>query len=108
MDGGGYLARLTGSGALDLPQAFPVQTMDGQVFDLFLQPDGKILVSGISQIFDGSGNPLRRGIARFSANGLAGWHLYPESYPAQWRQYHVNLRYGRAAQRQDPHPGEFL
>ena len=42
-----------------------------QVDDLFLQPDGKIVVSGkFSQIIDGSGNPPRRGIARFSANGL--------------------------------------
>ena len=54
-----------------VPAHSHIQTMDGEVDDLLLQPDGKIVVSGIfSHIIDGFGNPARRSIARFSANGL--------------------------------------
>jgi uncharacterized delta-60 repeat protein len=75
-NGGGYLARLTNSGEVDTsfaPSA-PVdhiQTMDGEIDDLFLQPDGKIVVSGgFSHIIDGTGSPpARTAIARFTANG---------------------------------------
>jgi len=69
----GFLARLTSSGAVDntFSPGTPVaniQTMDGEVDDLFLQPDGKIVVSGgFANII---GGPARRAIARFSANGL--------------------------------------
>jgi uncharacterized delta-60 repeat protein len=72
----GFLVRLTHNGAVDTdfgPSNTPplhIQTMDGNVEDLLLQPDGKIVVSGgFSHIIDGSGNPARPGIARFSANG---------------------------------------
>jgi uncharacterized delta-60 repeat protein len=78
MGGGGYLARLTSSGALDTTfgPGTHVQTMDGHVFDLFLQPDGKIVASGMfSHIIDGS--VARSGIARFSANGLVDGTFTP-------------------------------
>jgi uncharacterized delta-60 repeat protein len=50
----------------------PIQTLDGEVDDLLIQPDGKIVVSGsFSHVGDGSLNPpARSAIARFSANGL--------------------------------------
>ena len=73
----GFLVRLTHSGAVDsdfgpntpVPH---IQTMDGNVEDLFLQPDGKIVVSGgFFHIIAGTGTPPeRRAIARFSANGV--------------------------------------
>ena len=59
---GGFLARLNSNGGLDTdfgPSTPPagIQTMDGQIDDLLLQPDGKIVVSGMfSHIIDGSGN----------------------------------------------------
>jgi uncharacterized delta-60 repeat protein len=88
MYGGGFLARLTGSGALDTDfgpsNTVPlhIQTTDGPVDDLLLQPDGKIVVSGFfSHIIDGSGNPLRRAIARFSANGLLDTTFTPSLNP---------------------------
>ena len=87
MYGGGFLARLTSSGALDTdfgpstPVAH-IQTMDGPVDDLLLQPDGKIVVSGFfSHIIDGSGNTARRAIARFSANGLLDTTFTPSLTP---------------------------
>lgn len=82
--GGGFLARLTGSGALDssFGPSSHIQITDGQVDDLFLQPDGKIVVSGkFTQIVDGSGNPARRAIARFSANGLLDGTFTPSLTP---------------------------
>jgi uncharacterized delta-60 repeat protein len=88
MWGGGFLARLTGSGALDTDfgpsNTVPlhIQTTDGPVDDLLLQPDGKIVVSGFfSHIIDGSGNLLRRAIARFSANGLLDTTFTPSLNP---------------------------
>ena len=51
--------------------------------DLLLQPDGKIVVSGgFSHIIDGTVNPpARRGIARFSANGLLDNTFTPSLTP---------------------------
>lgn len=70
----GYLVRLTHSGAVDPtfgPSNTPplhIQTTDGRIEDLVLQPDGKIVVSGgFSHIIEGS--VARRGIARFLPNG---------------------------------------
>jgi uncharacterized delta-60 repeat protein len=71
MNGGGYLARLTSSGVLDTSfgPGTHIQTMDGGVADLLVQPDGKIVASGsFTHIVDGAA--ARPGIARFSANGL--------------------------------------
>jgi len=72
----GFLVRLTNSGVVDPgfgPSNTPplhILTMDGNVEDLLVQPDGKIVVSGgFSHIFDDSGSSVRRAIARFSANG---------------------------------------
>jgi uncharacterized delta-60 repeat protein len=89
MNGGGYLARLTHSGAVDTgfgPANTPplhIQTMDGEIEDLLLQPDGKIVVSGgFSHILDGTVNPpARRAIARFSANGLLDNTFTPSLAP---------------------------
>ena len=87
--GGGFLVRLTDNGAVDPgfgPSNTPplhIQTTDGNVEDLLLQPDGKIVVSGgFSHIFDDSGSrgaPRHRPVLR---QRLAGQHLYPESGPA--------------------------
>ena len=81
---GGFLGRLTSSGTLDpgfyLNSNSHVQTMDGEVDDLLLQPDGKILVSGMfTHIIDGSVG--RSAIARFSANGLLDTTFTPSLPP---------------------------
>ena len=72
----GFLCRLTNSGTLDTSfgpgaPAANLPTLDGEVFDLFLQPDGKIVVSGsFSHVIDGStAPPARSAIARFAADG---------------------------------------
>ena len=83
VNGGGFLGRLTGSGTLD-PEFFPgsnnhVQAMDGPVDDLFLQPDGKIVVSGFFANI--TGGPARRAIARFSADGLVDTTFAPSLTP---------------------------
>ncbi|MBU4231390.1 MAG: hypothetical protein KKD99_12735 [Proteobacteria bacterium] len=82
----GFLVRLTPSGAVDPdfgPSNTPplhIQTMDGSIEDLLLQPDGKIVVSGgFSHIIDGS--VARPGIARFSANGLLDNTFTPSLVP---------------------------
>ena len=89
MTADGFLARLTHNGAVD-PTFGPgntvplhIQTMDGRIEDLLLQPDGKIVVSGgFSHIIDGTGNPpARRAIARFSANGLLDNTFTPSLAP---------------------------
>jgi uncharacterized delta-60 repeat protein len=85
----GFLVRLTHNGAVDTsfgPANTPplhIQTMDGNVEDLFLQPDGKIVMSGgFSHIIDGTGTPpARRAIARFSANGLLDNTFTPSLAP---------------------------
>jgi uncharacterized delta-60 repeat protein len=85
----GFLVRLTNSGGVDPgfgPSNTPplhIQTMDGNVEDLLLQPDGKIVVSGgFSHIIDGTGTPpARRAIARFSANGLLDNTFTPSLAP---------------------------
>jgi uncharacterized delta-60 repeat protein len=86
--GGGYLVRLTHNGAVDPgfgpsnTPPFHILTTDGNVEDLLLQPDGKIVVSGgFSHIFDDSGSPVRRAIARFSANGLLDNTFTPSLAP---------------------------
>lgn len=73
----GFLGRVTNSGELDTSfgpstPANHLQTMDGEVDDMLLQTDGKIVVSGIfSHILDGSGSgPARSAIARFSGDGF--------------------------------------
>jgi uncharacterized delta-60 repeat protein len=73
----GFLGRLNNDGTLDTTfgpttPATHIQTLDHQVDDLLLQPDGKIVVSGwFTHVLDGSETPPeRRAIARFSANGF--------------------------------------
>jgi uncharacterized delta-60 repeat protein len=84
----GFLARFTNTGALDLsfgPAASPTPVPNanilqvykaafprGPVSDMFLQPDGKIVVSGgFYQIMDGSSSPPPRdGSVRFSGSGF--------------------------------------
>ena len=76
-DDHGFLCRLTNSGTLDTSfapgaPAANIPTLDGVVFDLLLQPDGKIVISGsFSHLIDGSTSPpARSAIARFAADGL--------------------------------------
>jgi uncharacterized delta-60 repeat protein len=73
----GFLGRLNNDGTLDTTfgpttPATHIQTMDSQVDDLLLQPDGRIVVSGwFTHVLDGSGSgPARTAIARFSADGF--------------------------------------
>ncbi len=73
----GFLGRLNNDGTLDYTfgptaPATHIQTMDHQVDDLLLQPDGKIVVSGwFTHILDGSEIPPERlAIARFTADGF--------------------------------------
>jgi uncharacterized delta-60 repeat protein len=86
INAGGFLARLTDSGAVDIG-FYPgsnshIQTMDSDVEDLLVQGDGKIVVSGLfTHIVDGAGNPERRAIARFSANGLLDGTFTPSLTP---------------------------
>jgi uncharacterized delta-60 repeat protein len=85
----GFLVRLTHNGVVDNsfgPSNTPplhIQTVDGSIEDLLLQPDGKIVVSGgFYHIIDGSGNPPeRRAIARFSANGVLDGTFTPSLVP---------------------------
>ena len=111
--GGGFLARLTSTGGLDTdfgPNTPPVhiQTTDGYIEDMLLQPDSKIVVSGMfSQIINGA--VPRSGIARFLANGgVDTTFTTPNLSPASHRQYPRNRRHGPAVQRQDSRRGEFL
>jgi len=74
MNGGGYLARFNSTnGSLDTSFAptapvANIATTDGGIYDMFLQPDGKIVVGGgFTQVKEGSA--ARRALARFSANG---------------------------------------
>ncbi|MBU4232936.1 MAG: hypothetical protein KJ822_19385 [Proteobacteria bacterium] len=77
----GFLTRLTNTGALDAsfgPTAAPtpspnVNILAGEVKDMALQKDGRIMVCGdFSEIIDGSfwDRPQRGHIARFTADGL--------------------------------------
>jgi uncharacterized delta-60 repeat protein len=73
----GFLGRLNNDGTLDTTfgptaPANHIQTMDRQVDDLLVQPDGKSVVSGwFTHILDESGSgPARTAIARFTADGL--------------------------------------
>lgn len=76
----GFLCRLTGAGALDatfgptdvFTPSPNVNITAGEVMDMFLQKDGRIMVCGnFSEIIDGSwSNPQRGRIARFTAGGL--------------------------------------
>jgi uncharacterized delta-60 repeat protein len=94
-EGFGYLARLTGSGAVDTTfgpsntAPLHIQIMDGRVQDLFLQPDGKIAISGgFSHLIDGSATPPeRRAIARFSANGVLDNTFTPSLTPPAGANY---------------------
>jgi uncharacterized delta-60 repeat protein len=73
----GFLGCLNDDGTLDTTfgptaPANHIQTMDKQVDDLLVQPDGKIVVSGwFTHVLDGSEiPPARTAIARFSADGF--------------------------------------
>jgi uncharacterized delta-60 repeat protein len=76
----GFLARLTNTGALDtsfgpsggVTPSNNVNITAGEVKDMCLQKDGRIMVSGdFSEIIDGSfSRPQRGHIARFTAGGL--------------------------------------
>jgi uncharacterized delta-60 repeat protein len=76
----GFLARVTATGALDTtfgPTAPPtpspnVNILAGEVDDMFLQPDGRIMVcGGFVEIIDGTWDRPQRGrIARFTADGF--------------------------------------
>jgi len=61
------IARFHSDGTLDVSFQGGLSGMtDGSIFDLALQPDGKILVGGVFSTINGA---TRRGIARLNANG---------------------------------------
>ena len=77
--GTGFLIRLTSTGALDStfgPSApstpVPNVNLMTGIMDMFLQPDGRIMVSGsLGSLYDGSSNPpMLNSIARFTADGF--------------------------------------
>jgi uncharacterized delta-60 repeat protein len=73
----GFLIRLDANGILDTtfgPSSgwrANIQTLDGEVDDMLLQPDGKIVLGGFfTHVADGTLTPpARRAIARFSSDG---------------------------------------
>ncbi len=70
-----YLARLEANGALDASFA-PTTTINGPVYALALQPDGRLIVGGAFTTVTAGGTPVTRNrLARFDANGAldAGW-----------------------------------
>lgn len=70
-----YLARLEMNGALDTSFA-PTTTVNGPVYALALQPDGRLLAGGAFTAVTVDGTPITRNrLARFDANGVldTGW-----------------------------------
>jgi len=62
------LARLNPDGSLDASFSFPQVQVSGLVRGLALQPDGKLLITGVN-FTDGQGAPIANCIARLNADG---------------------------------------